>query len=144
MLLKGLETIDLRVERQSKNAAAVADYLAKHAKVSRLFYPGRDDHPHRAIHKIQMSAGGTLICFDVAGDRKGAWAFLDALQLIDISNNLGDSKSLATHPETTTHRRLTQDGRDRIGVKPGTIRLSVGLEDPADLIEDLEQALKRI
>ena len=144
VLLKGLETIKLRVDAQSKNAEAVADYLAKHPKVSRLFYPGRGDHPHHAIHKKQMSAGGTLICFDVAGERKGAWDFLDALEVIDISNNLGDSKSLATHPETTTHRRLTQEGRNRIGVKAGTLRLSVGLEDPADLIEDLEQALKRI
>jgi O-succinylhomoserine sulfhydrylase len=144
VLLKGLETIDLRVERQCRNAAQLADFLAKHPKVSRLFYPGRDDHPHRAIHAKQMSAGGTLLCFDVAGDRKGAWAFLDALEIIDISNNLGDSKSLATHPETTTHRRLTQEGRDRIGVKAGTLRLSVGLEDPADLIEDLDQALKRV
>ena len=144
VLLKGLETITLRVERQCENAAKVADFLAAHRKVSRLLYPGREDHPHRAIHQRQMSAGGTLICFDVVGERKGAWAFLDALELIDISNNLGDSKSLATHPETTTHRRLTPEGRDRIGVKPGTIRLSVGLEDPADLIEDLDQALGAI
>jgi O-succinylhomoserine sulfhydrylase len=141
VLLKGLETIKLRVDAQCAAAAAVADFLAGHPKVSRLFYPGRDDHPHRAVHRKQMSAGGTLVCFDIAGDRAGAWAFLDALKLIDISNNLGDSKSLATHPETTTHRRLTPEGRARIGVGAGTVRLSVGLEDPADLIEDLGQAL---
>jgi O-succinylhomoserine sulfhydrylase len=112
--------------------------------VTQLHYPGRPDHPQRAVHAKQMSAGGTLICFDVAGGRAGAWAFLDKLALIDISNNLGDSKSLATHPETTTHRRLTPEGRARIGVSGGTIRLSVGLEDSADLIEDLAQALNRL
>jgi O-succinylhomoserine sulfhydrylase len=144
VLLKGLETIELRVMKQCENAAAVADALAKHAKVERLFYPGREDHPHYAIHMKQMRAGGTLISFDVAGGRKGAWAFLDALKLVDISNNLGDSKSLATHPETTTHRRLTQEGRDRIGVTGGTIRLSVGLEDPADVIEDVIAALDSV
>jgi O-succinylhomoserine sulfhydrylase len=143
-LLKGLETIKLRVDEQCRNAAKVADFLAGHPKVPRLLYPGRADHPHRAIHAKQMSAGGTLICFDVTGERKGAWAFLDALALIDISNNLGDSKSLATHPETTTHRRLSEDGRKRIGINPGTLRLSVGLEDAADLIEDLDQALKQV
>jgi O-succinylhomoserine sulfhydrylase len=115
--------------------------MAAHPKVERLLYPGRADHPHRAIHAKQMSAGGTLIAFDVAGARAGAWAFLDALNLVDISNNLGDSKSLATHPETTTHRRMTPEDRARIGVKPGTLRLSVGLEDPEDLIEDVTGAL---
>ncbi len=90
-----------------------------------------------------MSAGGTLISFDVKGGRDGAWAFLDALKIADISNNLGDSKTLATHPETSTHRRLSPEARAHIGVKPGTIRFSVGLEDAQDLIEDLEQALDR-
>jgi O-succinylhomoserine sulfhydrylase len=141
VLAKGLETIELRVLKQSENARLVADALAKHPKIEKLLYPGREDHPHFAVHKKQMASGGTLISFDVAGGRKGAWAFLDALRLIDISNNLGDSKSLATHPETTTHRRLTQDARDGIGVTGGTVRLSVGLEDPADLIEDLAAAL---
>jgi O-succinylhomoserine sulfhydrylase len=144
VLLKGLETIDLRVARQCENAAKLADALAKHAKIEKLFYPGREDHPQRAIHKKQMSAGGTLLCFDVAGGRDGAWGFLDALELVDISNNLGDSKSLATHPETTTHRRLTPEGRAQIGISPGTIRLSVGLEDAEDLIEDVTQALDRL
>jgi O-succinylhomoserine sulfhydrylase len=141
VLLKGLETIELRVTRQCENAAKLADAMAAHPKVERLLYPGRADHPHRAIHAKQMSARGTLIAFDVAGARAGAWAFLDALNLVDISNNLGDSKSLATHPETTTHRRMTPEDRARIGVKPGTLRLSVGLEDPEDLIEDVTGAL---
>jgi O-succinylhomoserine sulfhydrylase len=141
--LKGLETITLRVEQMSRNAAQVADALARHPKVERLFYPGRDDHPQRAIHKKQMSAGGTLVSFDVKGGREGAWKFLDALALIDISNNLGDAKSLATHPQTTTHRRISEEARAHIGVNPGSIRLSVGLEDAQDLISDLTQALAK-
>jgi O-succinylhomoserine sulfhydrylase len=144
VLVKGLETIALRVERQCANAARIADALAGHPKIERLFYPGRADHPHHALHARQMSAGGTMIAFEVAGDRAGAWRFLDALTLIDISNNLGDAKSLATHPATTTHRRLTDDARARIGVKEGAVRLSVGLEDAEDLIEDLVQALDSV
>lgn len=144
VLVKGLETIALRVEAQSRSAAAIADAIAGHAKIERLFYPGRADHPHAAIHKKQMSAGGTLIAFDVAGGRDGAWRFLDALEIVDISNNLGDSKSLATHPETTTHRRLTPEDRARIGVTGGTVRLSVGLEDKDDLIEDVLAALAAV
>ena len=144
ILLKGLETIDLRVLRQCENALRLADALVAHPKIEKLYYPGREDHPQRAIHKKQMAAGGTLLCFDVKGGRAGAWGFLDALELIDISNNLGDSKSLATHPETTTHRRLTDEGRAQIGISPGTIRFSVGLEDAEDLIEDVTQALDRL
>lgn len=138
---KGLETIDLRVNQQCANAAKIADALAKHPKIEKLFYPGRDDHPHRAVHKKQMSAGGTLVAFDVKGGRQGAWGFLDKLELFDISNNLGDAKSLATHPQTTTHRRLTEEARAHIGVTPATIRMSVGLEDAQDLIDDAIQAL---
>lgn len=141
--LKGMETIDLRVRQMAANAALVADALAKHPKIERLFYPGRDDHPQRAIHKKQMSAGGTLLAFDVKGGRDAAWTFLDSLALIDISNNLGDAKTLATHPATTTHRRITEEARVHIGVNPGTIRLSVGLEDAEDLIDDLTQALAK-
>ena len=144
VLQKGLETLELRVMRMSENAKAIADAIAGHAKLERLLYPGREDHPHYAIHQKQMAAGGTLISFDVAGGRDGAWKFLDALQLIDISNNLGDSKSLATHPETTTHRRMSAEDRARIGVVSGTIRLSVGLEDAQDLIEDVTQALNQL
>ncbi|MES1198858.1 MAG: PLP-dependent transferase, partial [Pseudomonadota bacterium] len=140
---KGLETIELRVMKQCENAALIADALAKHPRVTKLLYPGREDHPDYAIHKNQMRAGGTLISFEVAGARAGAWAFLDALELVDISNNLGDAKSLATHPETSTHRRLSEADRARIGISPGTIRFSVGLEDPLDVIEDLTQALNK-
>lgn len=141
VLLKGLETIQLRVEAQCRTAALLGEALAGHPAIERLLYPGRPDHPHHAIHAAQMRMGGTLLAFDVRGGRQGAWAFLDRLRLIDISNNLGDAKSMATHPETTTHRRLSEDARAAIGVKPGTVRLSVGLEDAADLREDLLQAL---
>lgn len=141
VLLKGLETLQLRVEAQSRSAAALADVLAAHPRIARLRYPGRADHPDYAVHARQMRMGGTLLAFDVAGGREGAWAFLDRLRLIDISNNLGDAKSLATHPETTTHRRLTPEARAAIGVSPGTVRLSVGLEDVRDLEHDLAEAL---
>lgn len=144
VLAKSLETVELRVMRMCENAAKVADALAKHKNVTRLLYPGRTDHPHYALHKKQMRAGGTLIALDVAGDRDGAWKFLDSLELIDISNNLGDAKSLATHPETSTHRRLSPEARTHIGIKPGSIRLSVGLEDAEDLIEDVTQALDKL
>jgi O-succinylhomoserine sulfhydrylase len=143
VVLKGLETMHLRVPAMGASAAAIADRLAAHPKIERLMYPGRADHPHRAVHAKQMSGGGTLVAFDVKGGRAGAWAFLDALELIDISNNLGDAKSLVTHPETTTHRRMTPEARATIGVSGGTVSLSVGLEDTQDLIEDLEQALAR-
>jgi O-succinylhomoserine sulfhydrylase len=141
VLAKGLETIELRVARQSANAALLADRLSGHPKIERLLYPGRDDHPHRTVHKKQMRSGGTLIALDIAGGREGAWHFLNALEIVDISNNLGDAKSLATHPQTTTHRRLAEEDQRRIGVTGGGVRLSVGLEDPEDLIEDLLQAL---
>lgn len=141
VILKGLETLHLRVPAQCASAARIADALAEHPKVLRVLYPGRADHPHRAVHAAQMSSGGTLIAFEVAGGREGAWRFLDALQLVDISNNLGDAKSLATHPETTTHRRLTPEQRAAIGVTGGAVRLSVGLEDVEDLLEDVTQAL---
>jgi O-succinylhomoserine sulfhydrylase len=139
--LKGLETLHLRVRAQCESAASLADLLAAHPKITKTLYPGRADHPHHAIHARQMSAGGTLIAFEVAGDRAGAWHFMNALQIIDISNNLGDAKSLITHPATTTHRRLSQEARAHIGVTEGLVRLSVGLEDCADLAHDLLRAL---
>jgi O-succinylhomoserine sulfhydrylase len=144
VLVKGLETIKLRVDQMCINAAKVADALAANNNIERVFYPGRDDHPHRAVHKRQMSAGGTLVAFNVKGGRDQAWKFLDSLQLVDISNNLGDAKSLATHPQTTTHRRISEEARLHIGVKPNTIRFSVGLEDAADLIDDVTEALAKI
>jgi O-succinylhomoserine sulfhydrylase len=144
VVLKGLETLKLRVEAQSRTAAALAERMATHRNVQRLFYPGRSDHPQADVHARQMRGGGTLLAFEAAGGRAGAFAFLNALQLVLISNNLGDAKSLATHPATTTHRRLSDEGRAGIGVSEGMVRLSVGLEDEADLIADVVQALDRI
>lgn len=144
VLLKGLETIQLRVEAQARTAARLADVLAAHPKITRVLYPGRADHPHFAVHARQMRGGGTLLAFEVQNERAGAWALLNAFKLILISNNLGDAKSLATHPETTTHRRLTPQARAALGITPGIVRLSVGLEDFADLEGDLLQALEAV
>jgi O-succinylhomoserine sulfhydrylase len=141
VLAKGLETLHMRVHAQSANAAAVADALAAHPMAARVLYPSRADHPHHQIHARQMKAGGTLIAVDVVGGREGAFAFLNGLELFDISNNLGDAKSLAAHPATTTHRRLSPEARAHIGVTEGTVRLSVGLEDCSDLMDDVLAAL---
>ena len=141
MMLKGLETLDLRVRQHCSNAAAIADFLASHGEISRLIYPGRNDFPQRSLAQRQMSSGGTLVTFELKGDKARAFRFLNALELIDISNNLGDSKSLVTHPATTTHQRLSPADRAHLGITESMIRLSVGLEDAADLIDDLDQAL---
>jgi O-succinylhomoserine sulfhydrylase len=140
VLLKGLETLELRVLRQSETAAKLADQIAAHPAVKRVLYPGRSDHPQFEIAQRQMSAGGTILAFDV-GDRAAAWRVLDALQIIDISNNLADAKSLAVHPSTTTHRSTPEADRLAIGLTEGFIRLSVGLEDPKDLSRDIGRAL---
>ncbi len=144
VLLKGLETLELRVRAAQESAAALADQLAAADRVMKLFYPGRDDHPQRAIAERQMAGGGTLIAFEVEGGEAAAFRFLNALQVVDISNNLGDAKSLATHPRTTTHHRIGEEARLELGVTPGLLRLSVGLEDPRDLADDLERALNTI
>jgi len=141
VMLKGLETLSLRVRAASATAATLADYLAQAPGVTRVWYPGRADHPQHALAMAQMTAGGTLITFEVAGGKTGAFRVLNLLRLIAISNNLGDSKSLVTHPATTTHMRIGAEERARLGITDGTIRLSVGLEDAADLRADLAQAL---
>ncbi|MDR3374583.1 MAG: O-succinylhomoserine sulfhydrylase [Ancalomicrobiaceae bacterium] len=141
VMLKGLETLYLRVEKQAANAALVADALAKHPAVSRLIYPGRADHPQAEIVKKQMTGGSSMIAFAVKGGKAGAFALENGLEVIKISNNLGDAKSLITHPATTTHQRLKPEQRAELGISDGLLRLSIGLEDPADLIEDLESAL---
>jgi len=142
VLLKGLETMEYRVRAQIANAGRVARFLAGHGKVTRTLYPGLPDHPQYALAQAQMNGGGgTLIAFDVVGGKAGAFKAMNALEMILISNNLGDAKSLITHPGTSTHQRLTDEERARVGIFPGTIRLSVGLEDADDLIEDLDQAL---
>jgi O-succinylhomoserine sulfhydrylase len=140
--LKSLETLDLRVRSHCDNAARVADFLAGQRKVTRVLYPFRPDHPQHNLARAQMEAGGGVVSFEVAGGKVGAYRFAGALNLIDISNNLGDAKSLITHPETTTHQRLSPEARAALGVTSGLMRLSVGLEDADDLCEDLEQALK--
>ncbi len=143
LLLKGLETLALRVNAACASAAQIADFLAGHPAVRRVLYPTRADHPQHALAARQMSAGGTVVSFELAG-KPEAFTAMNAFQLIAVSNNLGDSKSLATHPATTTHMRIGAEERARLGITDGVIRLSVGLEDPADLIDDLSQALHRI
>ena len=144
VLLKSLETLPLRVGQMDRSAAKIADFLAAHPKVARVVYPGRADHPQRAVAAKQMSGGGTLVAFEVVGGKAEAFAVADAFSIIGISNNLGDAKSLVTHPETTTHQRLKPEQRAALGIGPGLLRLSVGLEDPDDLIEDLDQALGKL
>jgi O-succinylhomoserine sulfhydrylase len=143
VMLKGLETLPLRVRQQTESAAKVADFLADHPKVTRLIYPGRADHPQAAVIKRQMKGGSNLIAFEVKGGKKAAFAVQDALQVVRISNNLGDAKSLITHPATTTHQRITQQARADLGITDGFLRLSVGLEHPDDIIEDLSLALEK-
>jgi O-succinylhomoserine sulfhydrylase len=140
--LKSLETLDLRMKAHCENAARVADFLAGQRKVTRVLYPFRADHPQHNLARAQMEGGGGVVTFEVEGGKAAAFRLGNALQLIDISNNLGDAKSLLTHPETTTHSKLTPDARAALGVTSGLLRLSVGLEDAEDLCEDLEQALK--
>jgi O-succinylhomoserine sulfhydrylase len=141
VMLKSLETLPLRVAQQQRSAGKIADYLASRPQVARVLYPGRADHPQRAVAQRQMSGGGTLIAFEVVGGKRQAFAMADALSIIGISNNLGDAKSLITHPETTTHQRLKPEQRAALGIGPGLLRLSVGLEDADDLIEDLADGL---
>ena len=143
LLLKGLETLELRVERQSATALSLAERLGGHPAVRRVLYPGLASHPQFALASEQMSGAGTVFSFDLAGGKEAAFALLNALEIIDIANNLGDTKSLITHPATTTHRAMGPDERARIGVGDGMVRLSVGLEDADDLAQDLERGLDR-
>src|SRR3954453_4258873 len=143
VLLKGLETLAVRVRAQTDTAAKVADALAKHPKISRLIYPGRADHPQAATVRKQMRAGSTLIGFEVKGGKAGAFRCLNGLKISRISNNLGDAKSLVTHPATTTHQRLTPEARAELGISEGFIRFSAGLEHADDLIEDFAAALEK-
>lgn len=142
VVLKGLETLDLRASRQSENALTVARFLEK--RVPRVLYPGLASHPQHPLAMKQMSAGGTILAIELDGGRTQAHGLLDALALIDISNNIGDSRSLMTHPCSTTHAGLTPETRAEMGIGEGMLRLNVGLEDPADLIDDLDAALKAV
>ncbi len=142
VLLKGLETLAVRVRRQTDTAATVAVALAEHPKITRLMYPGRPDHPQAEIVQRQMRGGSTLVGFEIKGGKAAAFRFQDALKLVRISNNLGDAKSLITHPATTTHQRLTPAQRVELGISDGFVRLSAGLEHPDDIMDDLLNALE--
>jgi O-succinylhomoserine sulfhydrylase len=144
VLLKGLETLPIRVERMTDSATRVADFLAGHPKVARTSYPFHPSHPQYELAKRQMASGSTLVAFEVKGGRDAAFRVSDSLAVILISNNLGDAKSLVTHPGTTTHARFTEEVRLEAGITPGLLRLSIGLEDPDDLIADLEYALDQV
>ncbi len=141
LLLKGLETLALRLDAGCRSAVAIAEFLAARPEVTRVWYPTRADHPQQALALAQMRAGGTVVTFEVAGGKDAAFRAMNAFGLIAVSNNLGDSKSLATHPATTTHMRIGEAERAKLGITDGVIRLSVGLEDVEDLQDDLAQAL---
>lgn len=141
VLVKGLETLEVRVERHCRNARVLANFLDGCLGIKRVMFPGLDSHPQAALVRRQMADAGSIIAFDLEGGKARAFRFLNALRLVDISNNLGDAKSLVTHPATTTHQRLPAEERDRLGITDGLIRISVGLEDVEDIKADIEQAL---
>ncbi|MFT6531709.1 MAG: O-succinylhomoserine sulfhydrylase [Limimaricola cinnabarinus] len=143
LMLKGLETIELRVRAQAESAGRVAQALSKESKLAQVIYPGLPTHPQHDLVQRQMGAGGTVVVFD-AGSREAAFKLLNSLDIVIISNNLGDAKSIATHPASTTHQRLPESQKAALGITPGLIRLSVGLEDAEDLIEDLRHAIAAI
>ncbi len=140
-LLKGLETLPIRVAQQTRNAARIADFLAGRPEVEQVIYPGRADHPQAGIVTKQMKGGSTLICIHLKGGKEAAFAFQNALDIVLISNNLGDAKSLITHPATTTHKNVSDEARAELGIGAGTLRFSAGLEDVDDLLEDIDRAL---
>ena len=142
ILLKSLETMDMRVERMNSNAQKIAEFLEAHPAIKSVKYPGLASHPDAAVIKKQMTGGGTTIGIEFNGSQKDAFRFMDSLRVIDISNNLGDSKTLITHPSSTTHRRLSPEVQAEMGITPSVLRLSVGLEHVDDLIKDIDQALK--
>src|SRR6202041_2922268 len=144
LLLKGLETLELRVERQCRTAEAIARFLEAHPKITRVLYPGLPSHPQHELAKRQMKLGGSIVCCDIAGDKAACFRFMDALRLVDISNNLGDSKSIVTHRPTTTHSRLKPEERAALGISDALVRLSAGLEAERDLIADLGRALEQV
>ena len=141
LTMLGMETLGLRVERHCANARKVADALAANPRISRVLYPGRPDHPQHKLAASQMSNFGGVVTFDVKGGKNACFEALNRLKIVDISNNLGDAKSMVTHPATTTHMRIGAAERAKLGIGEGTVRISVGLEDVQDIIEDLTQAL---
>ncbi|WP_457659484.1 O-succinylhomoserine sulfhydrylase [Sinorhizobium medicae] len=143
-LLKGIETLPLRVRQQTESVRRIADFLAEQPQVARVIYPGRKDHPQADIIAKQMSGGSTLVAFELKGGKEAAFALQNALEIVRISNNLGDSKSLITHPATTTHKNLTDEARAELGISAGTVRFSAGIEDSEDLVEDFAKALRSV
>ena len=143
IMLKGLETLDLRVKAQAATAKAIAEALEGHPKLERVSYPGLASHPQYELCMAQMGAGGTMVAYEIKGGRDAAFRFMNALQVCIISNNLGDAKTIITHPFTTTHQRLPQEQKDHLGITTGLIRMSAGLEDSQDLINDVLQALEQ-
>lgn len=141
IMLKGLETMSLRVRAQAATALDVAQALQGHDALARVIYPGLADHAQHDLAMAQMGQGGTVLALDLKGGKANAFRFLNACKVGIISNNLGDAKTILTHPATTTHQRLPQDQKDALGITPGLVRLSLGLEDAGDLIADLQQAL---
>ena len=141
IILKALETFPLRIERHCQNALEIAKFLESHPKIKKVIYPGLKSHPQYKVAKKQMKNGGAMIAFEVAGDKKATFKFMNKLNIIDISNNLGDTKTLITHPSTTTHSNMTKDEKAEIGINDSICRLSVGLENVADLINDLRNSL---
>jgi O-succinylhomoserine sulfhydrylase len=141
VMLKGLETLPLRVRAQCETAARIADHLAAQKGVTRVLFCGRSDHPQAALAKRQMLGSGQVVTFEIAGGKAAAFRFLNALRLVKLSNNLGDAKSLITHPATTTHQRLKPEARAELGISDGMLRLSIGLETPSDLTADIDRAL---
>lgn len=144
VMLKGLETLDLRVRAQAESAQVIAEALEGHAKLARVLFPFLDSHPQQAIAKAQFEKGGTVLSIDLAGGQEAAFKFLNALEICIISNNLGDAKSIVTHPATTTHQRLPQDQKDLLGITSGLVRISIGLEDTQDLLGDILGALEAV
>jgi O-succinylhomoserine sulfhydrylase len=144
LLLKGLETLPVRVQQHCRNAAEVAAFLEKHPRVVRTLYPGLESHPQHQLARRQMTGSGNLVALVTAGGKAGAFRFQNALRIVKISNNLGDAKSLITHPATTTHQKLSPEDKATLGIDEALVRLSVGLEDSADLIEDLDRALAAV
>ncbi|EPX80065.1 O-succinylhomoserine sulfhydrylase [Litoreibacter arenae] len=144
VMLKGLETLHLRCNAQAESALHIAQALEGHNKLERTLYPYLNSHPQQSVAKEQMGAGGTVISLDIKGGKEGAFRFLNALDIILISNNLGDSKSIVTHPATTTHQRLSDEKRAELGITDGLVRVSIGLEDKDDLLTDIRTALDAV
>jgi O-succinylhomoserine sulfhydrylase len=144
IMLNGMATLDLRCRAMAEAAAKIAAVLDGDARLERVIYPGLYSHPQADLAARQLGSGGTMVTFDIKGGKDAAFRFMNALEIIKISNNLGDAKTIATHPYTTTHQRLPEDQKVHLGITPGLIRLSIGLEDPDDLLADLMQGLSAV